>query len=273
MKRNNKSTVIIYGILCAGLVVAMYPFFYMCMNSLKNGTEIANYPYQLPKQPSLKAYIKIFTQLNMFRLFVNTAFIAASTAFASCFFNSMVAYALEKIHFTWNNLVFKIILSTMMIPPILLLIPTYIFMYNIGWVNTYRVLIIPAIISPFNIFLVKQYYKHIDNAYIEAAIVDGASHWHVFRSIVLPMSKPVLSTVGVLVFLNSWNDFFGPLLYLRDEAKYTLQLGIFKLYSEIPNQNLEQIWAALVVSTIPVLLIYLCLQESFIRSFVEQSLK
>ena len=164
MKRKNKSKMIIYGILCTGLIVAMYPFFYMCMNSLKNGMEIANYPYQLPKQPSLKAYIKIFTQLNMFRLFVNTAFIAASTAFASCFFNSMVAYALEKIHFTWNNLVFKIILSTMMIPPILLLIPTYIFMYNILEVMLY--FFIRFVFSSF--FIINMFLKDLLKYQIES---------------------------------------------------------------------------------------------------------
>ena len=112
----------------------------------------------------------------------------------------------------------KLILSSMMIPAILFTIPVYMMMYDWGWINTYRALIIPGAISAYNIFLLVQFMKQIDDAYLEAARIDGASEWRVFYKVVLPMLRPALATVGILTFMGAWNDFMGPLLYIRDDS-------------------------------------------------------
>ncbi len=216
----------LYVVLSIGLILAMYPFFYMLSNSLKTGMEIMEYPNALPKQLTIQGYISVFKQFNMPLLFRNSVFIAVSVAFLSCLLNAMVAYAVEKMRFPGREVLFRIILSTMMIPGILLLVPTYIFMYRIHWVNTFRVLILPGAVTAYNIFLMRQFFKHIDNEYIEAAKCDGANHLSIFFRLVIPMSVPILTTVAILGFMGSWNDLFGPLLYLRDQNKYTLQLGL-----------------------------------------------
>ena len=116
-------------------------------------------------------------------------------------------------------------------------------MYEWDWVNTYRVLIIPGAISAYNIFLLVQFMKQIDNAYLEAARIDGASEFRIFFKIVLPMLRPALATVGILTFMGAWNDFMGPLLYVRDESLMTLQLALYNFQTEVPGTNLEQLWA------------------------------
>lgn len=264
---------IIYTILILGAFVVIYPFFFMIINSVKTGPEIMHYPNALPEKISLNGYIGVFKSLNVPRLFINTIFISGSVTILNTLFSSMVAYGIVKTQIPGRKALFKIILGSMMIPGILLLIPTYMMMYNWNWINTYRVLIIPAGISAYNIFLMMQFMKQINNAYLEAARIDGASEWQIFWKIVLPMSKPALATIMILTFMGSWNDFFGPLLYLRDESLMTLQLGLYRFSSSIPGKHIEQLWAATTMISIPVVIVFFFLQKNFIKAFTGIGLK
>lgn len=263
----------IHFVLLGSLLICMYPFFYMVNNSLKTGMEVLNYPFSFPRVLNFSGYARVIYELNIVRLFFNSFYVALSVTILNVVLNAMVAYGLEKIHFKYKTIVFKIILFTMMIPPVLLLIPTYIFLFNLGWKNTYRVLIIPMAISPYNIFLIKQFFGQIDNAFIEAAKIDGASHWRIFFRIVVPMSIPVLSTVAILSFMGSWNDFMNPLLYITEQKLFTIQLGIAKFRSLIPGVNLQAVYASTVVATVPVVLFYLMLRNQFIKAYTSVSLK
>ena len=264
---------IIYILLIAGLIVVVYPFIFMLLNSLKPGMEILHYPGSFPKTWTLNGYSEVFTQLNMGRLFANTIFVAGATTVLNLILNSMIAYALTKMHFRGREFLFKMILSTMMIPGILLLIPTYMFMYHIGWIDTYRVLILPGAVSAYNIFLIRQFYSQIPDDFVEAAKIDGANHGRIFLEIIIPMSKPVLATVAILVFMGSWNDLFGHLLYLRSQSKFTLQLALYQFQTQIPGEHTEQIWAALMISTLPIVLVYFSLQKYFVEAFSGVGLK
>ena len=144
----------------------------------------------------------------------------------------MCGYALAKIKFYGRNLVFRIILSTLMLPAILLLVPTYILMDKIGWIDTYRVLIIMGMVGAYNIFLFRQFMSQISDEFIEAAKIDGANHLYIYSRIVMPMSLPVITSVGILDFVTRWNDIFNPLLYIRSEERFTLQLGLWKYSSD-----------------------------------------
>lgn len=270
---SNGGIAAIYAMLGIGLMLAMYPFFYMLSNSVKTGMEIMAYPNALPRQISLEGYVSVFRQFDMPRLFANSVSIAVSVSFLNCLLNAMVAYAVEKMQFRGRKALFRVILSTMMIPGILLLVPTYIFMYRIHWVNTYRVLILPAAVSAYNIFLIKQFLRHIDNEYLEAARCDGANHLVIFFRLIVPMSVPVLTTVAILSFMGSWNDLFGPLLYLRDPAKYTLQLGLYLIRGSLPGYHLEELWAALGISTLPMVFVYIAFQRHFLSSYAGVSLR
>lgn len=265
--------VILYGILLIGSIIVLYPFFFMIMNSFKVGPEILNAPLALPKSINFGGYTEVFNSLNIPRLFLNTIFIAGSVTILNVLFSSMVAYAIVKQDVPFKGLTRDIILASMMIPSVLLLIPTYTMMYSWDWINTYRVLIIPVALSAYNIFLMIQFFTQIDDAYLEAARIDGANEFTIFTKIVLPMAKPALATIGILAFMGSWNDFLNPLLYLRSEAKMTLQLAIFKFSNAIPGVHIEQLWAAMVIVSVPIVIIYFFMQKNFIKAFTGVGLK
>lgn len=265
--------IFLYGLLILGSVLVLYPFLFMIMNSFKTGPEIMHEPLALPKTLNLKGYVGVFTSLNIPRLFFNTVFIAGSVTFLNVLFSSMVAYGIVKGDLPHKNLLKDIILISMMIPGILLLIPTYMMMYKWEWINTYRVLIIPVAISAYNTFLMMQFISQVDDAYLEAARIDGASELQIFFKVLIPMAKPALSTIAILTFMGSWNDFFGPLLYLRGDSKMTLQLALYKFSSSIPGNFIEQLWAATTLVTIPVVIVYFFFQKNFIKAFTGVGLK
>ncbi|HEY8348010.1 MAG TPA: carbohydrate ABC transporter permease [Symbiobacteriaceae bacterium] len=263
----------IYLFLILGLVVVAYPFFFMLMNSVKPGMEILHYPNHLPTRISWLGYIRVFRELNLLRLFANTLFVSGTVTILSVLCNAMVGYALAKLRFPGRNALFTLMLATMMIPSVLLLVPSYMMMYRWGWVDTYLPLILPAAVSAFNIFLIRQFVGEIPDAYLEAARLDGATEWQLFWRIILPMSGPVLSTVAILTFMAAWNDLFGPLLWLRDEKLFTLQLALQRFEGTIPGQFAEERWAATTLVTLPVVFVYLLLQRSFIKAFTNVGLK
>jgi multiple sugar transport system permease protein len=265
--------VILYGILLIGSIIVLYPFFFMLMNSFKVGPEIMNAPLALPKSINLGGYTEVFNSLNIPRLFFNTIVIASSVTVLNVLFSSMVAYAIVKQDVPYKRLTRNIILASMMIPSVLLLIPTYTMMFNWNWIDTYRVLIIPVSLSAYNIFLMIQFFTQIDDAYLEAARIDGANEFTIFTKVVLPMAKPALATIGILAFMGSWNDFLNPLLYLRSDTKFTLQIAIFKFRNAIPGVHIEQLWAAMVLVSLPVVIIYFFMQKNFIKAFTGVGLK
>ncbi|WNF35671.1 carbohydrate ABC transporter permease [Bacillaceae bacterium IKA-2] len=273
IRKKDLSKLLIYFLLTIGSIVVMYPFVFMILNSFKSGTEIIHYPMSLPKEWTLSGYIKVFTTLNIAVLFKNSVIIAVSVTILNVILNSMVAYAISKLKFRGRDLIFKIVLGSMMIPSILLLIPTYSMLYSFGWVNTYKVMIIPVAVSAYNIFLIRQFMTQIPTAYLEAARIDGANEFQVYWKIVIPMTKPVLATVAILTFMGSWNDLFMALLYLRDESMYTLQLGLYSFKTTIPGQFLEQLWAATTLVTLPVVAVFIFLQRYFIEAFSGVGLK
>lgn len=272
-RKKKLKNIVLYTILTIGSIVVLYPFLFMVMNSFKTGPAIMNEPLSLPKSLNLNGYIGVFTNLNIPRLFLNTVFISGSVTVLNVLFSSMVAYGIVKGDLPYKALLKNIILVSMMIPGILLLIPTYIMMYKWNWINTYRVLIIPASISAYNVFLMIQFISQIDDAYLEAARIDGASELTIFFKVLLPMCKPALATIGILTFMGSWNDFMGPLLYLRGDSKMTLQLALYNFSGAIPGQYLEQLWAATTLVTFPVVIVYFFLQKNFVKAFTGVGLK
>lgn len=271
MERKNR--IFMYIFLLLGVVIVIYPFFFMIINSFKSTSEILHTPTALPTKISFDGYRDVFKNLNMLRLLKNSIFISGTLTLLNVLFCSMVAYGITKTDFRYSNLVKNIILASMMIPGILLLIPTYTLMYNWEWINTYRVLIFPGAISAYNIFLMIQFMEQIDNSYIEAARIDGCSELGIFFSIILPMSMPAISTISILTFMGSWNDFLGPLLYLRGDEKMTIQLALYKFQSSVPGDGLQQLWAATTLITLPIVFVYILLQKNFIKSFSGVGLK
>jgi multiple sugar transport system permease protein len=187
--------------------------------------------------------------------------------------SALAAYAIAKIPFPGRDFIFSFMLATMMIPGILFLIPTYVLMYNLGWVGQYHALIVPAAVTVFNIFLLRQFMVGIPNEVIEAGRLEGANEFTIFLRLILPLARPALATVAILNFMASWNDFFGPLLYLNTPDKWTVQLGLLQFQSSVPGENAEQVWAATTLVTLPLVLIFFFLQDQFMKAFANVTFK
>ena len=272
-KKFTWATAIVYLLLVLGSLVVLYPFAYMLMNSVKLGPEILNSPTSLPTKLTLTGFKGVFATLNMLLLFKNSLILALSITFLNTFLSAMAGYAIAKIPFPGRKQIFGFMLATMMIPGVLFLIPTYVMMYRLGWVGHFYALIIPSAISVYNIFLIRQFVIGIPNEQIEAARLDGANDIHIFTAIILPLSRPVLATVAILSFIGSWNDFLGPLLYLNKPETWTVQLGLYQFQSSITGENLQQLWASMVMVTIPLVLVYFLQQDQFIKAFANVSFK
>lgn len=264
---------IAYLILILGAVAVLYPFFYILMNSVKPGREILHSPTSLPSQIVMDGYRLMWEQLNMPRLFANSLFLALSVTLLNLLLDGLAAYALAKIPFPGREVIFAFMLGTMMIPGILFLIPTYVILYRLEWVPSFKALIIPGAVSVFSIFLLRQFMKQIPDELVEAARLDGASEISIFFRIILPISRPALATVAVLTFMGSWNDFFGPLLYLNKPELWTVQMGLYQFQTSVPGENAEQIWAATTVITAPLVLLYFLMQDQFMAAFANVRFK
>jgi multiple sugar transport system permease protein len=186
--------------------------------------------------------------------------------------SALAGYAFAKVPFPGRTQVFGFMLATMMIPTVLFLIPTYVLVYNLGWVGQFQSLIIPSAVSVFNIFLCRQFMSGIPDELIEASRMDGAGELTIFLQIILPLARPALATVAILTFMGSWNDFFGPLLYLNQPQNWTLQLGLLQFKGAVPGQNGQQIWALTTLITLPLIIVYFFLQEQFVKAFANVSL-
>ncbi|MFD0051008.1 carbohydrate ABC transporter permease [Actinomycetes bacterium NPDC127524] len=266
--RRNTRNALVFTILVLGSLVLLTPLWWMVSTSLKSPAEIMqNPPSFIPKVFHFSNYAKAWNSAPFTRWGLNTLFISVVSTIGSVLVNSFVAYGFAKIRFKGRNILFTLVLSTMLIPGFVTMVPQYIMFSKIGWVNTYLPLIVPAFLgSAFFIFLLRQFMMTIPDEFIEAAIMDGASHFKIWWHIMLPLTKPALITVAVFSFNGSWNDLLGPLLYLSDEKLYTLQLGLQTFKGSMQVQ-----WHYLMSMSVMVLIPTLILFFIFQRHFIEGS--
>ncbi|WP_316568296.1 carbohydrate ABC transporter permease [Neobacillus sp. YIM B06451] len=253
-------------LLLAGSVIILSPIWWMISTSLKTPAEIAQYPPTFfPKEFRFDNYIKAWQTAPFTRWAMNTAFIAIVGTIGSVLVNSLVAYSFAKIRFKGRNALFVIVLSTMLIPGFVTMVPQYILFSKLGWVNTYLPLIVPAFLgSAFFIFLLRQFMMTIPNSLVEAAVLDGANHLQIWWHIMIPLTKPALMVVAIFSFNGAWNDLLGPLLYINDERMYTLQIGLQTFKGTVQTQ-----WHYLMSMSVTVLLPVVLLFFFFQRYFIE----
>ncbi|MCC6805113.1 MAG: carbohydrate ABC transporter permease [Anaerolineae bacterium] len=266
------TSAIAYVVLLLGAAAVIYPFLVMVMNSFKTGSELLNETNLFPKVFTLTGYSGVFQELDVLRLFRNSLFLAVPITILNTLLSALAGYAFAKIPFPGRTQAFGFMLATMMIPTVLFLIPTYVLIYNLGWVGQFQSLIIPSAVSVFNIFLCRQFMGGIPDELIEAARMDGASEPTIFLQVILPLARPALATVAILTFMGSWNDFFGPLLYLNQPQNWTLQLGLLQFRGTVPGENAQQIWALTTLITLPLVIVYFFMQEQFVKAFANVSL-
>ncbi len=260
---------LLYVILIFFSVIFLIPLFWMISTSLKLESQVMTVPIQwFPKPIQWKNYLEAVKAFPFFRYFSNTLLLAILNVAGTLFSASLVAYSFSKLHWKGRDQLFYITIATMFIPTQILIIPTYLLFSELGWINTYLPLIVPAFCGggAFNIFLLRQFFISIPDELLEAARIDGASEFRIYSQIVLPLSTPVLLTVSIFTLLFTWNDFFGPLLYLQDPAKWTLAVGL-RSFQQQYTTTWSLLMAASTLSALPLIIIYFIFQKRITSGF------
>ncbi|EOS8021185.1 carbohydrate ABC transporter permease [Enterococcus faecium] len=247
-------------------IILIIPLLWMVFTSLKPMEEIVRYPPTFfPEKIVWENYLDTIAAFPFWRYARNTLFITVLVVIGNVLSNSFIAYGFAKLDFPGKKLMFALVLSTMMIPGFVTMIPQYVLFSKIGWVGTYLPLIVPSFFgNAFNIFLMRQFYLSINNELIEAAEIDGANHLYIWSHLMLPLTKPALITIAINSFNAAWNDFLGPLLYIQNQEKYTLQIGLQVFQNQATTQwNYLMAGATLVL--IPTILLFFFAQRYFIE--------
>jgi multiple sugar transport system permease protein len=259
-------------VICA--ILFALPIYWLIVTSLKAVDEVFADPLVWwPRQLVWNNYPQALQQFPFWRYLTNTITIAVPVAIGATFSSAFVAYAFSRLRWRGRDAVFYLILGTLMIPNWVTLVPLYILFSKMGWLDTYKPLIVPAFFGdPFSIFLLRQFFLRQPQELVDAARVDGASHLRVFLQIMLPLSRPALVVVALFAFINSWTDFFNPLIYLSSPEKYTLQVGLFNFFG-LHVVNWPGLMAAAAVILIPIAIIFVLAQRTFIEGITFTGLR
>ena len=253
--------------------LSLVPLLWMVSASFMSTGEATTFPPPLvPARPTLSHYADLFGRLALGRYALNSAFIAVVTTLASLAINASAGYAFAKLRFRGRDVTFRALMAGLAIPVQVAMLPLFLLVKALGLVNTYGGVIVPGLASIFGIFLVRQYALAIPDDLLDAARIDGAGEWRVFRSIALPAIRPVLATLALWTFLATWNDFMWPLIVLSDDRRYTLPVALAGLMGE-HAQDVELMMAGAVVTVLPVLVLFLFLQRFFIEGVTEGAVK
>lgn len=263
-------------VLISGGALMLVPFFWLVSSSLKEPFQIYVFPPQwIPNPIKWQNYVEVFEAVTVWRYTYNTLIITLLGTLGMVLSSSMAAYSFARLRFTGRDFVFGTILSTVMLPFVVTMIPLYILFSRLGWVGTFLPLIVPEWFGgPITIFLLRQFFRTIPMELEDAARIDGASRPRIFAFVILPLSRPALTVVTVLAFLNHWNDFLGPLIYLTKRPLYTLALGLNALqYFEGGLDWTHYVMVLATLMVLPVVIIYFLAQRALVEGIVLTGLK
>lgn len=265
-KKDRIFDTILFVILILGAIIILFPLLWMVMTALKTTQEVAKYPLTLfPEEFHFENFAVAWSKAPFTQYTLNTLFLVFVNMIGAVFVNSLIAYAFAKMRFPGRDFLFTIILATMMIPGFTMLIPQYVIFSKLHWVGTYLPLTVPAFLgNAFHIFMMRQFYRTIPSELSEAAKIDGAGHFYIWLRVMMPLVKPIMATIALVTFKGVWSDFQGPLLYLSDKAKYTLQLGL-NVFKGRGFTDWNYLMAVSFLSMIPILMLFFCFQNYFIQ--------
>jgi ABC-type glycerol-3-phosphate transport system permease component len=264
-------------LLAAGSLLFLLPFYTSVVMSLKTPEELATTSvWAWPQSVTWSNYQEVLTNpnVNFLRLFWNTVVIAMLATTGVIVSSSLVAYAFAKMKFVGRDRLFVVLLSTMMLPAIVTMIPTYFLFKELRWINTILPLTVPAFFGggAFNIFLLRQFFMGIPRELDEAAKIEGAGHWTIFSRVVMPLSGSALATVGIFCFIYNWRDFMGPLIYLNEPEKQTLELGL-ATYNSLRAEQWHLLMAGSVMVTLPLIVLFMFGQRYFVKGMAMTGFK
>lgn len=271
--RRRGGTLLVHAALVAGAVLALTPLVWMVSASLMRPGEASGFPPPfLPSRPTFHNYADLFTRLSLGRAAANSLLIAALATLGVLLLNSMAGYAFAKLRFPGRERVFALLLAALVIPAPVAMLPLFLMLRSVGLVNTYVSAALPALAGIIGIFLIRQFARSIPDDLLDAARLEGAGEFRIYWTIVLPLLRPVLATLGIVTFLATWNDFVWPLVILTDESRYTLPVALAGLIGE-HSGDLELMMAGSVLTVLPVLVLFLLLQRYYIEGITLGGLK
>jgi ABC-type glycerol-3-phosphate transport system permease component len=266
---------LLWVLLIGGSVIMMMPFVWLVISSVKPQEQIFVFPPEwIPREIRLENYVEALVYKPFYRFILNTLLIAVANQIAILVTASFCGYGFARIPFPGRDFWFGIVMATLMVPYIVLMVPQFIIFTRLGWIDTYLPLTVPFFFGggAFNIFLFRQFFRSLPEELADAGRIDGNSEFGVYWRIMLPLCKPALATVAVFTFLNTWNDFLAPLLYLRSDYNFTVALGL-ATFRSVMNTRWDLLMAASTAMILPIILLFFFAQRYFVEGIVLSGLK
>jgi multiple sugar transport system permease protein len=252
-------------------LMTVFPLVWMLVISFKTGADVFT-PSLLPAEPTTGNFIYVLTEVPFLRYLFNSFFVSATVTIAALFFHSMAGYALARLHFPGRETIFLLMFSTFLVSLPVIIVPLFILTRALGMLDSYAGLIIPAIFNAFGIFLLRQYYLALPKELEEAAILDGAGYWRIYWSVILPLSRPILSALAILFFLANWNAFLWPLTVTSDLDLWVVQVAIANFKSQYAGAW-NYVMAASTIVAVPMLILFVIFQRQIMDSIKTSGLK
>jgi multiple sugar transport system permease protein/alpha-1,4-digalacturonate transport system permease protein len=272
--RDLKGTnVLVWGLLVAGALVMVFPLYWMFATAVRPRTELFGGGFRLlPSELVWSNFSEAWGKLPFTQFYINSIIIAAIAVVVTVFINLLAGYTFAKYEFPGRNIIFLILISTLMIPIQVIMVPEFLIITQLGWVNTYAGVIVPRAAEAFGLFMVRQFMVSIPDELIEAARLDGAGEFKIFWKVVLPLSWPVVAVLTIFTFMWRWNDFAWPLVVLQDQGSYTVPLGLNLMKGQFFT-DWTGIMSMSLVSILPMLLVFIFFQRYFIQGIASTGLK
>lgn len=266
--------IIIYIFLALLVIITILPFVWMLSASIKSDREVFQMnPFVLiPENPHWDNYLKIWTKIPFATFIKNTVVLTIVVTLLQLFTSSFAAYAFAKLEFKGKKQLFLAYISTIAMPWQVYMVPQFLMMRKMGLNDTLLAMVVLQAFSAFGVFLMRQFYMGIPDSLCEAARIDGMSEFKIYTNIMLPLSKPALATLTIFTFVATWNDYLGPTIYLKTEAKKTIQIGLQRFIGQYSSEY-GLIMAGSVISLIPVLIVFLALQKYFVEGIATSGVK
>jgi multiple sugar transport system permease protein len=267
------NSVVVHTLLIAGGLLTLFPLLWMLSASFMASGEATTFPpHLLPHAPTFAQYRALFGRLNIGRAFLSSTIVATMVTVSSVLFGSMAGYAFAKLRFGGRERMFGFLLTAIIVPPQVAMLPLFLLMKNLHLVNTYWGVIIPSMATVFGIFLIRQFMLSVPQELLEAARIDGAGEFRIYWSVVMPLARPILATLATFMFMSTWNDFMWPLIILSNQSHYTLPVALASLLGE-HVLDVELMMAGAVITVLPVLIVFLVLQRYYIAGLMAGSVK
>ncbi|GAB2539934.1 carbohydrate ABC transporter permease [Gracilibacillus alcaliphilus] len=268
------SKIILYVFMLVSALLSVFPFYWMFVVGSNTTSAINKFPPAIiPGSNFISNSMAVFDKIPFLQVLWNSIFISIVVTVSVLFFCSLAGFAFSKLNFKGRDGLFIFVIATMMIPPQLSLIPNFMIMTNLGWIDDLKAVIVPAAVNAFGVFWMRQYISSaVPYELIEAGRIDGCSNFRIFLNIVIPAVRPGLATLGIFTFMATWNDFLWPLVVLKDSSVHTLQIALRTL-NDVYNTDYSLILTGTFLATLPILLVFIIFSRQFISGLTEGAIK